>query len=155
MERKENVVFLGPPGVGKTHLAISLAIATAESGRRVYYGTLTDPIDFPRGGPGRRTPELAIEILTPPPRSWSWTRSAISRSAAAVPSSSSSSSPGATSAVMEWAVAMDFRPDNPCDRIGPVLGAQKNVVRHMRALPHGEVAAAIEAVRASSARGRS
>ena len=39
VERKENVVFLGPPGVGKTHLAISLAIAAAESGRRVYYGT--------------------------------------------------------------------------------------------------------------------
>ena len=45
LERKENVVFLGPPGVGKTHLAISLAITAAESGRRVYYGTLTDLID--------------------------------------------------------------------------------------------------------------
>ncbi len=42
LERKENVVFLGPPGVGKTHLAISLAIAAAESGRRVYYATLAD-----------------------------------------------------------------------------------------------------------------
>ena len=31
-KRKENVIFLGPPGVGKTHLAISLAIA-AEIGR--------------------------------------------------------------------------------------------------------------------------
>lgn len=40
VERKENVVFLGPPGVGKTHLAISLAIASAQRGRRVYYGTL-------------------------------------------------------------------------------------------------------------------
>lgn len=39
IKRKENVIFLGPPGVGKTHLAISLAIAAAESGRRVYYGT--------------------------------------------------------------------------------------------------------------------
>ena len=55
-------------------------------------------------------------------------------------------------AVMEWAVAMDLRPANPCDRIGPVLGAQRNVVRHMRALPHGQVASAIEAVRASNAR---
>ena len=45
VERRENVVFLGPPGVGKTHLAISLAIATAESGRRVYYGTLAELID--------------------------------------------------------------------------------------------------------------
>ena len=31
VKRKENVIFLGPPGVGKTHLAISLAIAAAES----------------------------------------------------------------------------------------------------------------------------
>ena len=44
LERKENVVYFGPPGVGKTHLAISLAIAGAESGRRVYYGTLGDLI---------------------------------------------------------------------------------------------------------------
>jgi DNA replication protein DnaC len=44
LERKENVIFLGPPGVGKTHLAISLAIAAAQSGRRVYYGTLVDLI---------------------------------------------------------------------------------------------------------------
>ena len=44
LERRENVVFLGPPGVGKTHLAISLAVAAAESGRRVYYGTLGDLI---------------------------------------------------------------------------------------------------------------
>ena len=44
VERKENVIFLGPPGVGKTHLALSLAIAAAQHGRRVYYGTLTDLI---------------------------------------------------------------------------------------------------------------
>ena len=44
LERKENVIFLGSPGVGKTHLAISLAIAAAQSGRRVYYGALADLI---------------------------------------------------------------------------------------------------------------
>lgn len=44
IDRKENFVLLGPPGVGKTHLAISLAIAAAQRGRRVYYGTLIDLI---------------------------------------------------------------------------------------------------------------
>jgi DNA replication protein DnaC len=44
LDRKENVVLLGPPGVGKTHLAISLAIAAAQRGRRVYFGTLIDLI---------------------------------------------------------------------------------------------------------------
>ena len=45
VRRKENVVFLGPPGVGKTHLAISLAIRAAERGRRVYYGSLRDLVE--------------------------------------------------------------------------------------------------------------
>ena len=45
LDRAENVILLGPPGVGKTHLAISLAIAAAEAGRRVYYGTLAGLID--------------------------------------------------------------------------------------------------------------
>ncbi len=54
-------------------------------------------------------------------------------------------------AVLEWAVAMEHRIDNPCDRIGPVLGVQKHVAQHVRALRHREVAAAIEAVRGSAA----
>ena len=53
-------------------------------------------------------------------------------------------------AVLEWAVAMEFRIDNPCDRIDPVLGPQRDVVQHMRALPHREVAAAIQTAREST-----
>ena len=49
------------------------------------------------------------------------------------------------------AVAMDYRNDNPCDRIGPVLGPQQDLVRHMRTLPHKDVAEAVETVRASGA----
>ena len=51
--------------------------------------------------------------------------------------------------VLEWAVAMEWRSDNPCDRIGPVLGPQGDIVQHMRALPHQDVAAAVETVRTS------
>jgi DNA replication protein DnaC len=42
IERKENVILLGPAGVGKTHLAISLAVAAAEKGKRIYFSTLSD-----------------------------------------------------------------------------------------------------------------
>ncbi len=37
-----NVVLLGPPGVGKTHLAIGLGVKTAELGHRVYFTTAVD-----------------------------------------------------------------------------------------------------------------
>ncbi|MDE0396061.1 MAG: hypothetical protein OYK82_14920 [Gammaproteobacteria bacterium] len=50
------------------------------------------------------------------------------------------------------AQAMDLRPDNACDRIGPMLGAQGNHGRRKRPLPHGEVANAVLQVRASNAR---
>ena len=52
-------------------------------------------------------------------------------------------------AVLEWAIAMEWRTDNPCDRILHLLGPQHDVVTHHRALPHGEVATAIGKVRAA------
>ena len=56
------------------------------------------------------------------------------------------------SAVMKWAVAMQHRADNPAgDALGQALGRQQAVVRHMAALPHGEVASAVAAIRASRA----
>ena len=51
--------------------------------------------------------------------------------------------------VLDWAVALEFRTGNPCDQLQPVLGTQNRVIRHMRALPHREVASAIRAVRGS------
>ena len=39
--RKENVVLLGPPGIGKTHLAIALAIKAAEASYPVLFDSAT------------------------------------------------------------------------------------------------------------------
>jgi DNA replication protein DnaC len=36
---RENVVFLGPPGTGKTHLAIGLAMRACQAGHRVQFAT--------------------------------------------------------------------------------------------------------------------
>src|ERR1700759_992356 len=36
---KENVIFLGPPGTGKTHLATGLAIRACQAGHRVAFAT--------------------------------------------------------------------------------------------------------------------
>lgn len=37
VENKENVVFLGTPGVGKTHLAVSLGMIAAQHRYSTYY----------------------------------------------------------------------------------------------------------------------
>ncbi len=37
VERAENVIFLGPPGVGKTHLAVGLAVEAIQQGRTAYF----------------------------------------------------------------------------------------------------------------------
>jgi len=66
LERKENVVFLGPPGVGKTHLAISLAIAAAKNGRRVYYSTLADLVTSLEEAQASGTFKRRLAVLTHP-----------------------------------------------------------------------------------------
>jgi DNA replication protein DnaC len=42
---KENVVFLGPPGTGKTHLAIALGIRACQAGHRVAFATASQWVD--------------------------------------------------------------------------------------------------------------
>jgi DNA replication protein DnaC len=37
-----SIVLLGPPGVGKTHLAIALGVVTVEMGHRVYFTSATE-----------------------------------------------------------------------------------------------------------------
>ena len=58
-------------------------------------------------------------------------------------------------AVMKWAVAQGFREDNPAgDAISAALPKNGKQVRHQKALPHGEVEAALEAARSSTAQPR-
>jgi DNA replication protein DnaC len=42
VENHENVILLGPPGVGKTHVAIALALKSCEAGHKVLFTTLAD-----------------------------------------------------------------------------------------------------------------
>ena len=54
--------------------------------------------------------------------------------------------------VMKWAIAQGYRKDNPAgDAVTAALPRRPVAVRHHRALPHGEVAGAIETVRGSTA----
>lgn len=45
VEAKDNVVFLGPPGTGKTHLAIGLSIRACQAGHRVLFATAAEWVD--------------------------------------------------------------------------------------------------------------
>jgi len=42
---KENVIFLGPPGTGKTHLATGLGIRACQAGHRVLFATAAQWVD--------------------------------------------------------------------------------------------------------------
>jgi DNA replication protein DnaC len=42
IEAKNNVIFLGPPGTGKTHLATALGIRACQAGHRVAFATATE-----------------------------------------------------------------------------------------------------------------
>jgi len=44
IERKENLIFLGPPGVGKSHLAVALGLEAAKRRLKVKFTTLADMV---------------------------------------------------------------------------------------------------------------
>jgi IstB-like ATP binding protein len=93
---RANVVFLGPPGTGKTHLAIGISIRACQAGHRVAFATP------PNGSPASPTPTPKDGCRPSSPASGasrcsSSTRSATSPSKPTPPTCSSNSSAPATS----------------------------------------------------------
>jgi DNA replication protein DnaC len=48
IERRQCVHFLGPPGTGKSHLAIALGVEAVKAGKSVYFATLAELVDSMR-----------------------------------------------------------------------------------------------------------
>ena len=45
MDKKENLVFLGPPGVGKSHLAVSIGMKACECGKTVLFSNAIELVE--------------------------------------------------------------------------------------------------------------
>lgn len=66
VERAENVVLLGPPGVGKTHLAIALAVKAAEAGHRVMFLSLEKLMNTLKKSQQENRVEKQMQLLVYP-----------------------------------------------------------------------------------------
>ena len=66
VRRKENAVCLGSPGVGKTYLAIGLAIRATQDGRTVYYVSLRDLVESLEAAERKGQLRRRLGILTYP-----------------------------------------------------------------------------------------
>jgi len=70
IQEKGNVIFLGPPGVGKTHLAVSLALKACQAGMSIYFTNMEDLIrklkkdhEASRPGRGRSYHKSALVVV--------------------------------------------------------------------------------------------
>ena len=97
LHAKENVILLGPPGTGKTHIATALGIRACLAGQRVLFATATQWVarlaDAKRQGSSKPSSNASRSC-----RCWSLTKSATSRSTPKPRTSCSASSPTATNA---------------------------------------------------------
>ena len=66
VERAENVILLGPPGVGKSHLAIALGVKAAEAGHRLLFLTLEQMMTKLKRSQQENRLERQLQIFTYP-----------------------------------------------------------------------------------------
>jgi DNA replication protein DnaC len=64
--RAENLLFLGPPGVGKSHLAVALALEGISQGLSVYFVTLSQLIEDLRKAHEENRLDKRLRIYTRP-----------------------------------------------------------------------------------------
>ena len=66
IESAENVLLLGPPGVGKTHLAVALGLKACEQGIRTLFTTATGLLTILAKAFGENRLEERLKLLTQP-----------------------------------------------------------------------------------------
>jgi DNA replication protein DnaC len=66
IEHGDNVIILGPPGVGKTHLAVSLGLKAIEAGYRVLFSTAAHLIATLTKAHGENRLEEKLRVFTAP-----------------------------------------------------------------------------------------
>lgn len=61
-----NVALLGPPGVGKTHIAVGLAVTACQAGKSIYFTTLDDLVrKLKTADAARRLPRQLANLMRP------------------------------------------------------------------------------------------
>ncbi|WP_256370920.1 IS21-like element helper ATPase IstB [Geobacillus sp. DSP4a] len=66
IDRKENILFLGPPGIGKTHLAISIGMEAIARGYKTYFITAHDLVNQLRRADQEGKLEKKLRVFVKP-----------------------------------------------------------------------------------------
>lgn len=66
VDNKENIILLGPPGVGKTHLGLALAYASCQKGTKTFFTTAADMINALYASLADHSLEKRLKVYTAP-----------------------------------------------------------------------------------------